>query len=542
MKVTIGTPAGHEGTALRGGDDGRGPDDRLVTVPRLLSALRRSSRALVAAAVAGAAAAALLSVAFPPGHSATTLLLLRHPDPGRADPARAMETDVELAESKSVARRAVVEAGLDVSARDLVADYQATALTDTLLQVTVKGPSPREAVRRATAVAEAFLGFRRQLLERQAGVTVASLEERRATLDAELTALNAKISSTLAATGAPPPLNDASDLLSRRAGLHAEQAELRRRIDEVVVGSKLVVDDSRVVDAASNDERSPLTALGANVAAGVVAGLALAGALVVLAEVGSDRVTRGEEAMASLGVPVAVSVADLGHRFPPERWWLPRPLRDGPRLRRRPPMTRRDVVSLVGHLRASLSRGNDGSALAVVSVDSDGPAALAVACTATELADEGRKVLVVDLSRRSALAHLFRVDPNGSRVVGVAAAPSKVAVAFLRPELHEGPEEGWSDRDLGDLRRQADVVLALTTDDAAVSGAAVAEWASTGVVVVTAGRSTPARLRSVSLMARAAGLRLRSAVLIGAGPTDEGIAESGASPRGLAVESPAAAR
>jgi hypothetical protein len=64
------------------------------------------------------------------------------------------------------------------------------------------------------------------------------------------------------------------------------------------------------------------------------------------------------------------------------------------------------------------------------------------------------------------------------------------------------------------------------------------EWASDAVVLVTAGRSTATTLESNATMIRAAGLHLRSVVLIGSDPDDDSLGTFDAGPSTL-VETPA---
>jgi hypothetical protein len=64
------------------------------------------------------------------------------------------------------------------------------------------------------------------------------------------------------------------------------------------------------------------------------------------------------------------------------------------------------------------------------------------------------------------------------------------------------------------------------TLDPSVGGDYVASWATGAVAVVTAGRSSWAKIQAVGEMSRLAGLPLTSAVLVGADRTDESLGVS----------------
>jgi hypothetical protein len=157
--------------------------------------------------------------------------------------------------------------------------------------------------------------------------------------------------------------------------------------------------------------------------------------------------------------------------------------------------------------------------LVVVSVRSDWPAALAVAATAAELAREGSNVLVGDFSGESAVGRILGVAADKTAVVRLGSEASTVAVAF--------PRVNRSDRDIDDLRKEADVVLSLAALDPALGAEHVAAWGTVAVVVVTSGRSSATVLGSVSQMLDAAGIELDCTILVGADRTDETTGISG---------------
>ncbi len=516
-----------------------------VDVPSLVRALRRRWRVWVVTAVLGLVAAAGFSMAFPPAHSATTLLLLRHPP--QSDPSRAMITDAELIKGRSVAQRAVDRSALGVSAKELVTHYRAIPLSDEVLQVTAEGPTSTQAVRRANGVAEAFLSFRRDEFRRQSQVVVQALEERQEALSEELSGINDRLNRLYTGTGegSESAARALGDLLTRRSAIYNELSELRRRIDAVTLDNRSVIEKSRIADPAVTDDRSPLRSLAANLAAGLVCGIALGSGWVVVQEVVSDRVRRRDEVMAALGAPSVVSVGPLKGSLRAQRRRFQRHLGE----------PQREIARLVRYFRHQLpAAGSVPPSLVVVSVRSDGAAAVALASMAVKLIDEGRSVLLADLSSSSALARLLH-SPNHETSTdesGVTGAPSWVTLFTPGPlpssttrctcgalllRLHSvehlSVEHLGRDLDPEELRREADVVLVLATLDPALDddGGYLSRWGTNAVAVVTAGRSTVTALRSAAQVVRAAGLRLDSAVLVGADRNDEGVGVSnGSSP------------
>lgn len=493
-----------------------GPDSSVVTVGTLVLALRRRWRLCAGTAVGGIVAAFALSMAVPPDHTATTTMVLSHPP--TSDSAREMLTDTQLLKSRTVARRAVTRLRLDASPSELISSYRVTALSDEILELRVSGPTSREAVRRADTIAAEFLRFRREEFERQSREVVQALDKRRQALTEEFNALSDRINrfSLAPAPGDDRAVREYGDLLTRRASLDQQIGQLRQRIDSALVDPVVVVERSRVLDPASADDRSPLTAALPNVAAGAVAGAALGAAwLIVQESVHSERPRRRAEVMASLGAPVPVSLGSLRGSARAQRR----------RLRRQRISPRPDIGRAVHHLQSEISFNTAGTpGLVVVSVASDGPAALVLASVATELASEGRRVLVVDLSRSAAVGTILSAPKGKTSTarLGAASATMRVTVPADQSAVL------GTEADVRESRQWADVVLVLATVDPATGVSYLREWATTAVAVVTRSRSTLTALRSTGELIRAARLDLMSVILVDADPGDEtvGLAQS----------------
>ncbi|HEV2070477.1 MAG TPA: Wzz/FepE/Etk N-terminal domain-containing protein, partial [Acidimicrobiales bacterium] len=491
-----------------------------VTVPALVSALRRRWRLWAATSVAGVITALAFSLLSPPAYTATTTLLLRHPP--NVNPSRAILTDAQLATTRALAQTTVETLDLPLDPEELISQYSVNVLSDELLSITVSGPTTKEAVRRGEALAEVFLDFRGDEVERDRKVAVDTLEARAETLTSELVTVNERINKF-------PPGTDGNtdaaarglgELLARRAAINEELGGLRSEIEAITRQADSVIDRSRVVDPATENDRSPVFALLANLAAGLVGGLSLGAGWVVVQEVAFQRVRRRADVAAALQAPVALTVGTL-----PGPLWIQRR-----RFRKQRGAPDGDVAKMVGHLRASLSsNGQRAPGLAVVSVDSNGPAALAVSLAAVELANEGKSVLVADLSSDSTLAALFGVSPTKASTLG-HEAPSTLTLTFPLRDSQDGLDQEPPELRV-EGRDQHDVVLALATLHPDVGAHYVSNWATRAVAVVTCGRSTFTALRSASQLLRTAGIEIASAVLVAADPNDDTL---GTAPTSLA--------
>ncbi len=488
-----------------------GDPTRLPTISFLLTALRRRWRLLCATAACGLFAALLFSLLFPPPHSATTILLLRHP--AQSDAARAMLTDAELLKTRTVARLAIDQLHSRQLARDLVKTYDVLPLSDHVLRLTVKAPTGREAVRRANAVAKAFLEFRREEFERQSRAVVGRLEQRQADLSRELTTVVDSINSFPGGAGSEERSRELGDLLSRRAAISEQIGSLSQRIEAAVTDPTAVIERSRVLDPASENERFPLRALGINAAAGVVGGLAFGAGWILFQALASDRVRRSEEAAVILGAPTVATIGPLRGSLRTQRR----------RFLRHLAKPRPDIADAVHDLRSSFPSGELPPALLVGCVDSDGPGALLVASLAVELAEEQKRVLVVDLSRQAALSNIFDVARGKSSAVQLPGVASSFHLAFSGEAWTEGDEDAGISVPVDDLGQAATVVLALATLDPATATSHLAEWGPATVAVVTEGTTTKAALRTASETIRMAGLALHGLVVAGADPADKNL-------------------
>ena len=176
------------------------------------------------------------------------------------------------------------------------------------------------------------------------------------------------------------------------------------------------------------------------------------------------------------------------------------------------------------------SRGGT-AALAVVPVDDPAVAALSLVSMAISSAQEGQQVVVADLASGAPAARLLDSKAPGVRSVSVhdahliLAVPDRDDIAPVGP-LGSAPAEGQRSaftEAVGNACASADLLLTLVTLDPSLGAENLATWATSAVVVVTAGRSSWARINAVGEMIRLAGTSVTSAVLVGADKTDESL-------------------
>jgi hypothetical protein len=189
---------------------------------------------------------------------------------------------------------------------------------------------------------------------------------------------------------------------------------------------------------------------------------------------------------------------------------------------------------VVRHLRSFVRWGESPKpALAVVGVDDIEACAVIVASLAMSYAEEGKKVLAVDLSGGKALATTLGVTRPGthdSRFSG----PDLSLMVFL-PEKNSGPAEGRhllrgeaersvpDDDPMAQAWAAADVIITLAALSPRIGAEHLRTWSAHAAAVVTAGKSTTSTVHSVGEMIRLAGIRLVSTVLLRADRTDDSV-------------------
>jgi capsular polysaccharide biosynthesis protein len=487
----------------------------IISLSIIRAALRRRKWLWRGMAMAGLLIGLSIAVVRSPAHQASATILLT-PDPGQ-QVGEEMPNDVAMLQSRAVAERAMHDLGLP-AADSLIGTYSVMPLTDQVLTLTVSGPSSSAAVSRANALAAEFLKFRAQQLESQQNRVLAALNQQITQARQRASSMASQVASVSA-----QPTSSAQQAKLKTLQAQSNQAasaltQLQQSTNAYRVTTQQatasMVEGSEVLDPAVPLRQATKKHLAVYGVAGLVGGLVLGLGLVIVLELASDRLRRREDVARALEAPVRLSVASV------------------PAGRGRAGAGSGDVQRVVAHLRGNLPGSSRGAAaLAVVAVDNAQAAAVPLVSLAVSCAQEGRTVVVADLSGGAHAAHLLSAGDPGVRTVTadgahlVVAVPDRDDVVPVGP-LHRVTAQGQSTRgseEMAAAYASADLLLTLVSLDPSLGGEHLVTWATDAVVVVTAGQSSWTRLHAVGEMIRLAGTRLASAVLLGADKTDESL-------------------
>ncbi len=490
----------------------------LVSLGFIRAAIRRTALFWCVLGVVGLVIGIGVNIKYPPAYKASTSVLITYgPDD---NPTSAVLDNQAIAQSRSVAELALRKLGLQESVASFAAATTVAVVTDRVLVITVSAPSSSAAVNRANAAAAAFLQFRARQMETAQYLLLQSLTQEVSQARQNVGSINSRISQL----SAQPTSSAQSQLKNLRAQLN--QANNQLAVDEQTLESTRTntanlsaVTGSVVLDPAVPLAHSRLKYLLIYAVIGLVAGLALGMGIVVVRTIVSGRLRRRDDVMHALGAPVKLSVGKVRlSRWRPGRRGLA--AANGTNVRR-----------IVAYLRGAVPASRGRTALALVPVDDPAVAALSLVSMAVTRAQEGHQVVVADLASGTPAARLLDSKAPGVRSVSVRdahlilAVPDRDDIAPAGP-LGSGPAEGQRSaftEAVGNACASADLLLTLVTVDPSLGAENLASWAASAVVVVTAGRSSWARINAVGEMIRLAGTSLTSAVLVGADKTDESL-------------------
>ena len=364
-----------------------------------------------------------------------------------------------------------------------------------MLVVTVSGPTRHEAVRRANALATAFLSFRSEEEQRQTGATVAALNQQIAALNQQISDLSSQINDL----GSSARTSSLAELAGEQSSDTSEVTTLEQQVQQDEIADLSVADGSRVVTPGTAVHVSTPKLVGLSGISGLVGGLVIGMAIVGLQAIYSDRLRRREEVASLLGAPVAFSLPAFRHPRKITSAWV----------RDMAPAPSAEVELLASHLRRSTVHPGRPGMLLVVAVDEVGVPAAAVARVAVRAVTEGKTVTVVDLTPDGLLVPALH---------GPGAATERCGqLSVLNPSIDQVTDQPWS-RDA----TPPDLVLVLATVDPG-RGAWHVAWAGEGIVMVTAGRSSAQRVSAVAALMRAAGISITEGVLLDADDDDESL-------------------
>jgi hypothetical protein len=473
---------------------------RLVSLRFVLGALRRRRKVWLSLAAIGLVVGLAYHVAVPRSYSAHATLYLAQ-SPG-SDPAVGIANDLALLDTNAVGQRAANILGEpSLSPSKLLGKAPGTVESDNVLMINVSGPTKTEAVRRANALANALLGFRSDRVQQQTDSSDEALQAEINSLQKQINQLSATINSS----GSSLQSSELSTLVAKQSGDTSEIASLEQTIQQNQLSSIAITSGSRIVTGGTLVPASTAKLFGLDGIAGLIGGLLLGVAFVAVQAVVSDRLRRRDELASLIGAPVELSLKPIRHRkFGRHRW-----------VRRSALEPQGEVDVFAGYLRRRGVRQGGRKTLLVVALDDLTVPAAALAVLAKRLADEGESVLVADLTNEGLLAKIT----EDLRVEG-ESLPNRTggSIQIFTPpatDMNEIVDPPWvATTDV------ASTVLILTAMDLA-RGAWHLTWTKQAVVTVTAGRSSAQRVSSTAVLLRAAGIAIRSAVLIGADADDQ---------------------
>lgn len=480
------------------------PPEGLVTLRYLWDAVRRHVKLWGTLAIAGIVLGLVVPVVLPSNSEASVKLLLVH-EIGE-DPLAAMATDTSLATTRSVAQRVVSRLSLSETPDDLLKRYTAASLTDRVLEISVTAPSDAEAKNLASTLARTFLRFRME----QVRAEQEPVRQQLASVRSRIESLVERSRHTSDENGSQTDGED--DPVMLRA--QAQVAQLEQKLEDQELSASLM-SSSRVLDPAAPVETSMVMTLGIDAVTGLVGGLFVGIGFVVVRALVSDRLWRRRQVADALGTAVTLSLGRIGRRAPP--WSKRRTDAD-------------DLDRAVRHLGRQVSSSHAIPAtLGIVAADDATACTSVVSALAASFAVDGEHVLVADLTRSGVLAKHFDITAPGTVATETADDTSGTVTVHL-PVEGAGPPMGRldltlpsDDADLEAAWADADVVLVLAELSPALGGDHLASWCTDVVTVVTAGRSTTTKLYAIGEMVRLAGVRLDSAIMLGADATDETI-------------------
>ncbi|MGD0698910.1 MAG: hypothetical protein ABSA02_03395 [Trebonia sp.] len=502
----------------------------LVSLGFIWAAIKRSGRVLGVLAIVGFLVGIGFFVAKPPAYKAQTSVLITY-GIGQ-NPSLEVLDDQAIAQSHAVASLAMNKLGIHESLGSFAASYTVSVITERVVQITASAPTGTAAVSRASAVASEFLQFMARQEETTQNVVVQSMQQE-LTQDLQNEAsLNAQISTVKSEQKTPAQQAKLTTLRGQQSQVALTISSLQGTLAQTETGSQTLpaVKGTVILDPATVEPYSKTKYLVSYALYGIIGGVALGLGIVVIGALVSDKLRRRDDIARALGAPVGLSVGPikLSRKVPPSRRGLAAV--DDP-----------DIKRVAAHLRGATSTKERRVTLAVVPVDDPAVAAASLVALAISYAEQGRKVMLVDLAGGAPTGVLFDRKSPGVGMVRVQQASLMLAVPNAAEITSSAPTDhgsaaarhsGFGD-EVANAYASVDVLLTLCTLDPARGGDYLATWADHAVVVVTGGRSSWTKLQATGEMLRLAGMSLASTVLVGADESDESLGSLSSGPDAL---------
>ncbi len=494
----------------------------LVSLAFIRAAIRRSALFCCIMTVVGFLIGCALYINFPTPYQASTSLLLTY-GPYDNNPGAPYDEQA-IAQSRAVATLAMHKMGFRQGVDSFLATYTVAMVSSRVLLITFSAPSASQALRGANAVATEFLLLQAGELGQAQDLVSASLNQQVSQAKQALSSITAQVSQVSAQPSSPAQQSRLRDLQGQLNSATSTLSSLQQAVSGNETTNQpataAAIKDSQVLDQAALLPRSHLRHLLLYPGAGLVIGLGLGIGIVLIRAIVSDRVRRRDDVADAIGTPVKLSTGPLR----PDRWRLVRRGRSAAR--------EADIRRIGAHLGSAVPENARGTAaLAVVAVDDPEAAALPLVSLATSCAQQGRQIVLADLASGAPAARLLGVRGPGVGEASVpdarltVAVPERDNMAPSGPLAHApAPDQHSPFTDaVAAACAKADVLLTLVTLDPSVGGEHLRTWAADAIAVVTAGRSSWAKINAAGEMIRLSGTRLDSAVLIGADKADESL-------------------
>ncbi|ASR38890.1 hypothetical protein BAY61_02350 [Prauserella marina] len=442
---------------------------------RLFVAIRRARRLWLSAGLLGLLAGLALAVALPTPPTAATKLVVVHELDQPTDAGSLISTDAALLQTTRVAAEALKRLGSSERPEDFLETYGAVGLTNNVLELTVEGADDADAVRRAQALADAFIADHVQRMQGAADAEAQALRTQRDRAQAELAQVDRTIADvTLSGTAEESAsATQLETLYGQRADLASQVSDLTKRAQDAAIGTPDVAAGTQIVDAPRPVHTSLLLTGATNGGIGLALGLAAGLAFAAVSSVARDRPVLRREVSAHLGASV---IAQLG----------------APGLLRG--RTTAKEYSRVAVVLASAIRSGPGP-VSLLELGCPKATVTLARHVAEELAAEGRVTIVDDLpSERGARELLGETEPP-VRVVSTGELGALSSGQWERRIGIGSVEPGAAWTELGELGEET-------------------------VLVVRAGHATTAWLHTVARQLADCGIPVIGIVLVDADPKD----------------------
>ena len=371
-------------------------------------------------------------------------------------------------------------------------------------------------MQRASAIAAQYLAYRAKYEQATQQQTEAVLQQEVTQAQQQLDSITTQLTQAQASGD----LAEVTRLRAQQTAAANNLGSVKQDVTATLVSTRAttqqMIAGSQVVSPATPGQRPVKKTLVIYGIGGLVGGMAIGMAIVIIMAITSDRLRRRDDIAYAIDAPVRLSVGALrSGRLPHVRGRAAR---------------RRDMERVVEYLRNAVpGRSKGTSALAVIAVDD--AATVAQAVVALAIAESKQRIVLADLSAGAPAARQLGVKDPGISTVTPAGVPIVVAVPAAGEIAPIGPlravtassGEAQVSGQFADAFSAANLVLSLVTLDPAVGGDYLATWATNAVAVVTAGQSTATRIRAVGEMVRLAGAHLDSVVVVDADRSDESL-------------------